>query len=132
MKLRYYTEEELNILNSNIFVNEVRYKREIVYDPIFKLWCVMMRLDRPELTGKQIFERAGFDTSILHDNLPYRRISSWLKNYKRFGVNYFIPEYEPYHTKKKIKKENTPDKFKLQILKCVLTRLKEIENEENR
>ena len=131
MKLRYYTEEELNILNSNIFVNEVRYKREIVYDPIFKLWCVMMRLDRPELTGKQIFERAGFDTSILHDNLPYRRISSWLKNYKRFGVNYFIPEYEPYHTKKKTKKENTPDKFKLQILKCVLTRLKEIENEEN-
>ena len=132
MKLRYYTEEELNILNSNIFVNEVRYKREIVYDPIFKLWCVMMRLDRPELTGKQIFERAGFDTSILHDNLPYRRISSWLKNYKRFGVNYFIPEYEPYHTKKKTKKENTSDKFKLQILKCVLTRLKEIENEENR
>lgn len=132
MKLRYYTEEELNILNSNIFVNEVRYKREIVYDPIFKLWCVMMRLDKPELTGKQIFGRAGFDTSILHDNLPYRRISSWLKNYKRFGVNYFIPEYEPYHTKKKIKKEITPDKFKLQILKCVLTRLKEIENEENR
>lgn len=131
MKLRYYTEEELNILNSNIFVNEVRYKREIVYDPIFKLWCVMMRLDRPELTGKQIFERAGFDTSILHDNLPYRRISSWLKNYRRFGVNYFIPEYEPYHTKKKTKKEITPDKFKLQILKCVLTRLKEIENEEN-
>ena len=128
MKLRYYTEEELNILNSNIFVNEVRYKREIVYDPIFKLWCVMMRLDLPQLTGKQIFERAGFDTSILHDNLPYRRIATWLNNYKKYGINYFLPEYEPYHTKNKIKKEETLDKFKLQLLKCVLKRLKEIED----
>lgn len=128
MKQRYYTEEELNILNNNIFVKEVRYKREIVYDPIFKLWCVMMRLDLPQLTGKQIFERAGFDTSILHDNLPYRRIATWLNNYKKFGINYFLPEYEPYHTKNKIRKEETLDKFKLQLLKCVLKRLKEIED----
>lgn len=129
MKLRYYTDKELNILNDNIFVKEVRYKREIVYDPIFKLWCIMMRLDLPELTGKQIFERGGFDTIILHDNLPYRRIATWLNNYKKYGIHYFLQEDEPYCTKKVIKKEESIDKFKLQLLKCVLTRLKEIENE---
>jgi hypothetical protein len=131
MKLRYYTDEELKILNDNIFVKEVRYKREIVYDTIFKLWCVMMRLDLPELTGKQIFERAGFDTSILHDNLPYRRISSWIKNYEKFGIKYFLPEFEPYCSKKKKIKEEPFDKFKLQLLRCVLKRLQEIENEKD-
>ena len=124
MKLRYYTDKELKILNDNIFVKEVRYKREIVYDPIFKLWCIMMRLDLPELTGKQIFERGGFDTIILHDNLPYRRIATWLNNYKKYGIHYFLQEDEPYCTKKVIKKEESIDKFKLQLLKCVLTRLK--------
>ena len=131
MKQRYYTKEELDILNNNMFVKNVRYNRIIEYDPVFKLWCIMMRLDLPELTGKQIFERAGFDTSILHDNLPYRRIGEWLKSYKRFGIQYFIPENTPYCSKKKKQKDETPDKFKLQLLKCVLHRLKELENEES-
>ena len=88
-------------------------------------------MDLPELTGKQIFERAGFDTSILHDNLPYRRISSWVKNYKKFGIKYFLPEFEPYCSKKKEIKEEPVDKFKLQLLRCVLKRLQEIENEKD-
>lgn len=131
MKQRYYTKEELDILNNNIFVKNVRYNRVIEYDHVFKLWCVMMRLDLPELTGKQIFERAGFDTSILHDYLPYRRIGEWLKNYKRFGINYFIPKDVPYCSKKKEDITETPDKFKLQLLRCVLKRLKELEDEKD-
>lgn len=131
MKIRYYTEEELKILKSNIFVLDVHYNRVIEYDPIFKLWCIMLRLDCPELTCKQIFQRAGFDTSILHDNLPYRRIGLWLNSYKKFGISYFLPEYEPYCSNTKIPKEVKEDKFKLQLLKCVLERLKEIEDEQN-
>ena len=80
MKLRYYTDSELEKLKNNIFVKEVHYKRTIEYDTLFKLWCIMMRIDCPELTGKQIFERAGFDTSFLHTNLPYRRIGEWFGN----------------------------------------------------
>ena len=129
MKISYYTDQELEILRKNIFIKEVHYNRVIEYDPIFKLWCIMMRTDCPELTAKQIFERGGFDTSILHDNLPYRRIGLWMKNYKKFGLNYFLPEFEPYCSKPIEKKEIKEDKFKLQLLKCVLDRLKEIENE---
>ena len=129
MKLRYYTESELEKLESNIFIKEIHFKRRIEYDTLFKLWCIMMRIDCPELTGKQIFERAGFDTSFLHNNLPYRRIGEWLKQYKRFGINYFLPELEPYCSKEIIKKEIKEDTFKLKLLQTVLKRLKEIENE---
>ena len=113
MKLRYYTDSELKTLESNIFVKEVQYKRKIEYDTLFKLWCIMMR----------------FDCSILSDTLPYRRIGEWLKQYKRYGINYFLPELEPYCSKEIIKKEIKEDTFKLKLLQTVLKRLKEIENE---
>ncbi len=129
MKLRYYTDAEIKEIKSNMFVSDVLYKRRIEYDNIFKLWCVMMRLKFPELTGKQIFQRAGFDISILHDYLPYRRIGEWVKSYKKFGLNYFLPEGEPYHSKdvKHIKKK--PDIFKLKLLKEVLKELKKMDKD---
>ena len=132
MKLRYYTESELEKLESNIFIKEIHFKRRIEYDTLFKLWCIMMRFDCPELTAKQIFERAGFDCSIFSDNLPYRRIGEWLKQYKRFGINYFLPELEPYCSKEIITPEIKEDTFKLKLLKVVLNRLKEIEDEKDR
>lgn len=133
MKLRYYTDEELKILKSNIFVRSIKHKRQIEYDPIFKLWCVMMKLEMPELTGKEIFKRASFNTDILNDALPHKRIGEWLKNYKRFGINYFLPEDMPYHSKKKESSKYTEDVFKLKLLQSILQKLKEYENnEENR
>ena len=128
MKLRYYTDKELSILNSNMFVLSIKYKRQIEYDVVFKLWCVMMRLKNPELTGKQIFERAGFDINILHDSLPYRRIGEWVKNYRKFGLSYFLPELLPYHsleTKKDILDKD--EAFKLKLLKEVLYELKKLD-----
>lgn len=128
MKLRFYTDKELESLNSNMFVKTVHYKRTIEYDVVFKLWCIMMRLKFPELTGKQIFARAGFDVNMLHDNLPYRRIAEWLKNYCKFGLNYFLPELKPYHSLEK-KKTNADESelFKLKLLKEILKELKEVE-----
>lgn len=132
MKLRYYTDSELKELRSNIFVKDIYYKRRIEYDVVFKLWCIMMRLDMPELTGKDIFRRAGFNTDIFHDCLPYRRIGEWLKNYKKFGIDYFLPELTPYHSLDKVTKEEKVDEFKLKLLNVVLKRLKELSNEEVR
>ena len=129
MKLRYYTNAEIEKIKSNMFVIDVLHKRRIEYDYVFKLWCVMMRLKFPELTGKQIFERAGFDTSILHDYLPYRRIGEWVKNYRKFGVYYFIPEDEPYHSIKVKTKKQKPDIFKLKLLKIVLKDLKKLDKD---
>ena len=118
MKRRIYTDEEIKILKSNIFITDINYKRELVYDPIFKLWTIFMRLECPELTAKEIFERAGINTTILHPDLPRKRIKFWIYNYKKFGVKYFIPVDEPY---------TVIDKFKKQILDIVLRRLEQDE-----
>lgn len=118
MKRRIYTDEEIKILKSNIFITDINYKRELVYDPIFKLWTIFMRLECPELTAKEIFERAGINTTILHPDLPRKRIKFWIYNYKKFGVKYFIPVDEPY---------TLNDKFKKQILDIVLRRLEQDE-----
>ena len=129
MKIRYYTDKELELLTKNMFVKEVHLKRTIEYDVVFKLWCIMMRLEFPELTGKDIFLKAGFDVDMLHDNLPYRRIADWVKNYNKFGLNYFLPDLEPYHSLeiKNVKKE---DIFKTRLLGFVLIRLKELDSNE--
>ena len=120
-------------LKRNIFVKDIHLKRRIEYEAVFKLWCCMMRLDLPELTGKQIFERADFDTSILHNDLPHKRINTWLQNYERYGIDYFMPEIQSYCSLTKDSKEtNEEDKLKNKIFKFVVKRLKEIEDEKNR
>lgn len=131
MKVRIYNNEELDSLKKNIFVREIKYKREISYDPIFKLWTIMMRLDFPELSAREIFARGGFDVNILHKKLPQRRIKEWLDNYKQFGIKYFLPESESYSTIRNQKKSLpiTYDNMKMQLIDFVLKRLKEINND---
>lgn len=130
MKVRLYTKDEILKLKQNMFVRNIKYKREIEYDPIFKLWSIMMRLKFPELSAREIFERGGFDTNILNNKLPQRRIKEWSDNYKKFGLRYFLPEDEYYYSIKtnQIKSKET-DTFKLKLLKRVLEDLKELENE---
>ena len=130
MKVRLYTDREISKLKQNMFVRNIKYKREIEYDPIFKLWSVMMRLKFPELSAKEIFARGGFDIEVLNNKLPQRRIKEWLDNYNRFGVAYFLPEDAYYQTinSKPIKKNNI-DNFKLKLLKTTLQNLKELRNE---
>lgn len=118
MKRRIYTDEEISILKKNMFVRSVKYKRELEYDPIFKLWTIMMRLECPELTAKEIFERGGMNTKILHPTLPRRRINEWLFNYKKFGIKYFIPEDTAY---------TITDTFKKQLLDIVKGKLNRYE-----
>lgn len=129
MKIRYYTDKELELLNKNMFVKEVHLKRTIEYDVVFKLWCIMMRIEFPELTGKDIFLKAGFDVDMLHNNLPYRRIADWVKNYKKFGLNYFLPDLEPYHSLE-VKNRKKEDLFKTRLLSFILIRLKELDSNE--
>lgn len=131
MKVRVYTDEELKILKRNIFVREIRYKREIVYDPLFKLWTIMMRLEFPELSAREIFARGGFNINILHKKLPQRRIKDWLDNYRKFGIKYFLPEQESYHSIKVISniKPVTYDSMKMQLMDFVLKKLKELNND---
>lgn len=129
MKVRIYTDEEIAKLKQCTFVRNIKYKREIVYDPLFKLWCIMMRLDFPELSAQEIFSRGGLDVNILHPNLPRRRIKTWLENYKKFGLKYFLPETESYQAKTITKDEIAiKDSFREQLSKYVIRELKELEN----
>ena len=133
MKTRIYTKEELEILKQNIFVLDVKYKREIVYDPIFKLWTIMMRLEHPELTAREIFKLGGFDVTILHNKLPQRRIKDWVDNYKKFGIRYFLPEDEYYQSITCVKdKKIVYDTMKMQLMDFVLSKLKELNINDNR
>lgn len=114
MKRRIYTDDEVKILKQNIFIDDVLYKKQIVYDPVFKIWTIFMRLECPELTAREIFERADINTMILHKDLPRKRIREWLDNYKKFGIKYFIPVDEPY---------TISDKFKEKLLNVILEKL---------
>ena len=122
MKIRIYTDEEIKTLKQNMFVRDVLRKREICYDPLFKLWTIMMRLEFPELSAREIFARGGFDVSTLHKKLPQRRIKDWLDKY-------FLTENESYSTIRKV--ENNlllEDSMRNQLMRIVLNKLKEYEN----
>ena len=106
MKKRIYTDNEIKKLKACLFVREIKRKCEIDYDPVFKLWTIMMRYEFPELTAREIFARAGFDIDILNNKLPQRRIKEWKDNYIKFGVSYFLPEDEVYKSKNKISMNN--------------------------
>ena len=134
LKRRIYTDEEIKILKSNMFVRDVKYKREISYDPLFKLWTIMMKNENPHLSAKEIFSLGGFDVGILHSDLPRKRIHAWVENYKKFGINYFIPEQKSYSTIRKVIEVNSreTDSMKLQLMDFVLRKLKEYYKNDNR
>lgn len=133
MKVRLYTETEIQKLKQSIFVRNIKYKREIEYDPLFKLWTIMMRYDLPELSAREIFARGGFDINILNKKLPQRRIKEWIDNYKKFGIRYFLPEDQYYQSITHQKNNKVAyDSMKAQLLDYVLKRLRELNVNDDR
>lgn len=88
-RVRVYSDLEIKKLLQNPNVVCIKYKKQIEYSNSFKLWAVMQKIENPDKTARQIFEEAGFDMSILSDEIPRRRILDWTKLYKKFGVDYF-------------------------------------------
>lgn len=86
---RVFTEYEIEKLLINKNILGIRYEKEIIYSPDFKLWAVEEKLKYPRKTARQIFEEAGFDMDILDERTPQRRLNAWIKKYKKFGVEYF-------------------------------------------
>lgn len=90
MKIKIYTDKEIEYLLKNKFVTKILYKRSIEYSNIFKLWTVLQKIKYPEKTARDIFEEAGFDTRLMNSKLPQARIRSWYLCYERYGFEYFI------------------------------------------
>lgn len=134
MKVRLYTDEEIKVLKQNIFVNSVKYKREIEYNPIFKLWAIMMKYEFPELSAREIFARGGFDINMLHKKLPQRRIKDWMEIYQKFGIKYFLSENNCYYSLKHSKDddEEKVDIMKTKLFYYILKRFKENNFYDNR
>jgi hypothetical protein len=89
-----YTTDEIKRLEKSQFIRKVKYKKEIEYEPVFELWTVYMRLLKPEMSSKMIFQTAGIDTSILNPDLPRRNIHLWLDKYVNYGIKYFTDKME--------------------------------------
>ncbi|MBQ9072286.1 MAG: hypothetical protein IJY25_03945 [Bacilli bacterium] len=89
-KIRVFNDYEIMKLLQNPNVIAIRHKSQIMYSPEFKYHCVMQRLERPDKTARKIFEEAGFDMDIIHERTPQKRICYWLKQYEKFGEDYFF------------------------------------------
>ena len=92
MKSKIYTNLEIENLEKSPFVLEVRNKRFIHYDPLFKLWTILQRKKYPERTCRELFEYAGFNTRLMNPKLPQTRIKSWENLFYRYGVDYFVSD----------------------------------------
>ena len=85
MKTKIYTNNEIEYLKKNKFVDDILYQREIKYSNVFKLWAVLQRITFPEKTARFIFEEAGFNTKLMNNKLPQSRIRSWFLIYEKYG-----------------------------------------------
>ena len=92
MKSKIYTNLEIENLEKSPFVLEVRNKRFIHYDSLFKLWTILQRKKYPERTCRELFEYAGFNTKLMNPKLPQTRIKSWENLFYRYGVDYFVSD----------------------------------------
>lgn len=92
MKSKIYTDLEIVNLEKSPFVLEVRNKRFIHYDSLFKLWTILQRKKYPERTCRELFEYAGFNTKLMNPKLPQTRIKSWENLFYRYGVDYFVSD----------------------------------------
>lgn len=98
IKRRMLSNEEINILKTNSLVLSIKYKREIEYDPMFKLWASLQRKYFLEKSARDIFIEANFPVDILNESLPQVRIKMWTNRLNQFGIEYFLPDCKTYQT----------------------------------
>lgn len=88
--IRVFTDYQVSELLKNPNVLKVINSSQVIYKDDFKLWSVFKKKMHPELTAKEIFEMAGFDTKLLHPETPRKRIAYWSEQIDRFGVEVFL------------------------------------------
>lgn len=88
--MKFYTKEEQRILMLNPFVLYIKDNRAIIYEPIFKLWCVFNKKYNPEKTCRNLFSSCEFDLNILSERQPYERIRRWEELFDLYGYEYFL------------------------------------------
>lgn len=92
--MKKYSELEQKQLMMNPFVLFIKDDKAIEYDPVFKLWCVYMKLNHPERSCKSLFKECNFDLDLLNSRLPYERIKSWENKYFMYGYSWYYCDRE--------------------------------------
>jgi len=129
-RIRIYRTEEMYKLLSNPNVISIDNNSRIVYSDEFKYYAVLQKITRPDKTARQIFEEAGFDMNILSHTTPQKRICYWMKQYERYGKEYFLKS-EGYSFKAKRKNNNKNLKTMSKEIKDLIVELKRIIEEHN-
>jgi hypothetical protein len=83
MSKRIFTKEQIEILKSNINVKNCS-ERSILYSRDFKIKAVKQYEEG--LTGREIFDLAGFDLKIIEKDTPKGCLKRWNKIYKKKGI----------------------------------------------
>jgi len=130
IRIRVYRADEMYKLLSNPNVISIENNSRIVYSNEFKYYAVLQKITRPDKTARQIFEEAGFDMKILSPTTPQKRICYWMKQYERFGKDYFLMN-EGYSFKAKKKNNNKNLMTMSKEIKELINELKKVIEEFN-
>lgn len=83
MSKRIFTKEQIETLKSNINVKNCS-ERSILYSKEFKIKAVKQYEEG--LTGREIFDLAGFDLKIIEKDTPKGCLKRWNGIYKKKGI----------------------------------------------
>jgi transposase len=83
MSKRIFTSEQIETLKRNPNVKNCS-ERSILYSNDFKIKAV--KEYKEGLTGREIFDKAGFDLKIIGKDVPKGCLKSWNKIYKKKGI----------------------------------------------
>jgi hypothetical protein len=83
MSNRIFTKEQIEVLKDNPNVSNCS-DRSILYSKDFKIEAIKQY--KEGLTGREIFEIAGFDWKIIGRDTPKACLKRWNKIYKKKGI----------------------------------------------
>jgi len=108
---KIYTKEQVARLLMNPNVETIRYSSRIEYTEEFKKWAVMERVNHPELSAIQIFEKAGFTRDIISSDSAGDRLRYWTNKYlNTININTFeIKEEVEEEVEDELEEETTED-----------------------
>jgi transposase len=84
MSKKLFTEQEIDLLNQNKYVKRVG-TRGITYTDEMKQYAIS--LNEKGMFSTEIFEKAGFDLSVIGRIRAQKSLDRWTKSYKEQGVS---------------------------------------------
>lgn len=121
MSKRIFTKEQIEALKRNPNVKNCS-ERSILYNNDFKIKAVKQY--KEGLTGKEIFETAGFDLNTIDKDTPKECLKRWNRIYKKKGIAGLEKDFREINSGRKIKKVEIIEKDRIKRLEAEVAYLK--------